>query len=110
MRHTAVVATVALFLLITVHPRAQAPALNREVAPLLPVKQTAYLRASNAAPLDHFAYCGGTQGHPGTSISISGDGMTVAVGAPFESGGAKGINGNQNDNSVYAAGAVYVYI
>ena len=34
----------------------------------------------------------------------------MAVGAPFESGGATGINGNQNDNSVYAAGAVYVYV
>jgi hypothetical protein len=109
MRHAALVATVALFLLITVHPRAQAPALNRDVAPTLPVKQLAYIRASNAEPLDHFGCGGGNQGHTGTSIAMSGDGMTMAVGAPFESGGAAGINGNQNDNSVYAAGAVYVY-
>ena len=35
--------------------------------------------------------------------------MTLAVGAPNESSGAKGINGNQNDTSVYSAGAVYVF-
>jgi hypothetical protein len=33
----------------------------------------------------------------------------MAVGAPHESGGAKGINGNQNDNSVYGSGALYVF-
>jgi hypothetical protein len=109
MRHTAIVATVALFLLVTVHPRAQAPALSRDVAPMLPVKQIAYLKASNAESLDHFGCGGGNQGHTGTSIAMSGDGMTMAVGAPFESGGAAGINGNENDNSVYAAGAVYIY-
>src|ERR1044071_1992293 len=109
MRQTSVVATVALFLFMAVYPRAQAPTLNRDVAPLLPVKQIAYIRASNAEALDHFACGGGNQGHTGTSISISGDGNTLAVGAPFESGGSRGINGNQNDNSMYAAGAVYVY-
>ena len=110
MRHLMFTATVALLLLIPVSPRAQAPALNREVPPTLPIKQTAYIRASNAEAQDHFACGGGNQGHTGTSISISGDANTMAVGAPFESGGARGINGNQNDNSVYAAGAVYVYI
>jgi len=102
MRQIAVIATIGLLLLVTVHPRAQAPTLNREVAPLLPVKQIAYLRASNAETLDHFACGGGNQGHTGTSIGISGDGQTLAVGAPFESSGARGVNGNQNDNSVYA--------
>ena len=34
----------------------------------------------------------------------------MAVGAPHESSGARGINGNQNDNSVYDAGAVYVFV
>jgi len=41
---------------------------------------------------------------------MSGDGNTMAAGAPFESGGAAGVNGNQSDNSVYAAGAVYVFV
>jgi hypothetical protein len=34
----------------------------------------------------------------------------MAIGAAFESGGAAGVNGNQRDNSVYASGAVYVYV
>ena len=71
--------------------------------------QTAYIKASNAESYDHFACGGGNQGHSGDSISISGDGSTMAVGAPYESSGARGINGNQNDNSAYASGAVYVF-
>ena len=109
MRRASFITTVALLLLIPIYPRAQAPVLNREVPPTLPIKQVAYIRASNAETLDHFGCGGGNQGHTGTSIAISGDANTMAVGAPFESGGSKGINGNQNDNSVYAAGAVYVY-
>jgi trimeric autotransporter adhesin len=109
MRRASFIATVALLLLIPIYPRAQAPVLNREVPPTLPIKQIAYIRASNAETLDHFGCGGGNQGHTGTSIAISADANTLAVGAPFESGGSKGINGNQNDNSVYAAGAVYVY-
>ena len=51
-----------------------------------------------------------TRATRGNSVALSGDGNTMAVGAPFESGGASGVNGNQNDNSVYASGAVYVYV
>ena len=91
-------------------PRAQAPTLNREVPPMLPLKQVAYIKASNAEAYDHFGCGGGNQGHTGTSIALSGDGNTLAAGAPFESGGSRGVNGNQNDNSMYAAGAVYVYV
>ena len=40
---------------------------------------------------------------------LSGDGNTLAVGAPHEASGANGINGNQRDNSVFDAGAVYVF-
>jgi hypothetical protein len=109
MRHVSFITSVALLLLIPSYPRAQAPALNRDVPPVLPIKQVAYIKASNAEAYDHFACGGGNQGHTGTSIAMSGDANTMAVGAPFESGGARGINGNQNDNSVYAAGAVYVY-
>ena len=113
MRHVhrvSFITAVALFLLIPGYPRAQAPALNREVPPVLPIKQVAYIKASNAEAYDHFACGGGNQGHTGTSIAISGDANTMAVGAPFESGGSPGVNGNQADNSAYAAGAVYVYV
>jgi hypothetical protein len=113
MRHVhrvSFITAVALFLLIPGYPRAQAPALNREVPPVLPIKQVAYIKASNAEAYDHFACGGGNQGHTGTSIAISGDANTMAVGAPFESGGSPGVNGNQADNSTYAAGAVYVYV
>ena len=71
-----------------------------------PVRQAAYLKASNAESNDHFGN-GGTL--LGDSVATSGDGNTIAVGAPNESSGAKGINGNQNDNSVYSSGAVYVF-
>src|SRR6476620_4896762 len=70
------------------------------------LRQTAYIKASNPHPGDHFGN-GGTL--LGDSVALSGDGLTMAVGAPNESSGAKGINGNQNDTSVYSAGAVYVY-
>ena len=73
------------------------------------LKQSAYIKASNADAYDHFACGGGNQGHRGDSIAISRDGNTMAVGAPYESSSARGINGNQNDNSMYAAGAVYVF-
>ena len=33
----------------------------------------------------------------------------MAVGAPHEAGGSPGINGNQRDNSLFDAGAVYVF-
>jgi hypothetical protein len=83
---------------------------GRTAAPMLPLKQIAYIKASNAEAYDHFACGGGNQGHSGNSIAISGDGSTMAVGAPYESSGASGVNGNQNDNSAYASGAVYVFV
>jgi hypothetical protein len=70
------------------------------------VKQVAYLKASNPKANNHFGEGGTLQGH---GVALSGDGNTLAVGAPNESSGAKGINGNQNDNSVYSSGAVYVF-
>jgi hypothetical protein len=76
---------------------------------MLPLKQIAFIKASNAEAQDHFGCGGANQGHTGNSIAVSGDGSTMAIGAPFESGGASGINGNQNDNSTYASGAVYVF-
>jgi hypothetical protein len=72
-------------------------------------RQIAYLKASNPVEDAHFG-CGGTlTGHAGNASAISEDGSTIAVGAPHENSGAKGINGNQNDHSLYSSGAVYVF-
>ena len=60
-------------------------------------QQLAYIKATNPGSLDEF----------GTSVTISGD--TIAVGAWGEDGGARGIDGNQLDNSALDAGAVYLY-
>jgi FG-GAP repeat len=83
------------------HPRAQAPAA--------PVRQVAYLKASNPQTGAHFGCGGALDGHAGVGVAISSDGSTIAVGAPHESSGAKGINGNQNDTSLYDSGAAYVF-
>lgn len=80
-------------------------------APLVePVQQVAYLKASHPDSGDHFACGGSLPGHIGNALAISADGSTAAVGAPHESSAASGINGNAADNSLYAAGAVYVYV
>jgi hypothetical protein len=83
---------------------ASAPSTARQL------RQVAYLKASNAEAGDHFGCGGALTGHSGNSVAVSSDGNTLAVGAPHENGGAKGINGNQNDNSVPGAGAVYIFI
>src|SRR5262245_55042038 len=59
------------------------------------LRQIAYLKASNAEAGDHFGCGGALTGHTGTGLAISADGTTLAVGAPHESSGSKGINGNQ---------------
>jgi tartrate dehydratase beta subunit/fumarate hydratase class I family protein len=71
------------------------------------VRQVAYLKASNVEANDHFGNGGTLEGH---GVSLSGDGSTLAVSAPYESSGAKGVNGDQNDNSVYSSGAVYIFV
>ncbi|HLG59212.1 MAG TPA: FG-GAP repeat protein [Vicinamibacterales bacterium] len=86
----------------------QAPASSVTVAGA-ELKQVAYLKGSNIEAGDHFG-CGGVlDGHAGYGASLSGDGNTLAIGAPHESGGSKGVNGDQKDNSVYGSGAVYVF-
>ena len=60
--------------------------------------QQAYLKASNTDPGDLF----------GGYVSISGD--TLAVGAVSERSSATGVNGDQTDDSMENAGAVYVYV
>ncbi len=97
---------VAGFVIAQVSARSQAPAA-RAAQPQL--RQVAYLKASNAEGGDYFADGGANQGHTGSSIALSRDGNTMAIGAPYESGGSKGVNGDQNDNSIYGSGAVYVY-
>jgi len=74
------------------------------------LRQVAYLKASNAEAGDHFGCGGSLTGHTGHGVAISSDGSTLAVGAQHESSGAKGVNGNENDESAYGSGAVYVFI
>jgi len=76
-------------------------------SPVAGLKEVAYLKASNTEANDHFGNGGTLDGH---GVALSGDGNTLAVSAPYESSGSKGINGDQNDNSVYSSGAVYVFI
>jgi hypothetical protein len=61
-----------------------------------------YFKASNTAAADYF----GGRGR----VAVSGDGTTLAVGAPSEDSAATGVNGDQNDNSRSSSGAVYVFV
>ena len=61
--------------------------------------QQAYVKASNAGSGDYF----------GSSVDLSADGNTMAVAAHWEASDATGINGNQSDNSIPQAGAVYIF-
>jgi len=85
-------------------PQAQAVSLSTAQ-----LQQQAYIKASNTDGFDHFACGGSLPGHIGNALVISDDGKTMAIGAPHESSAARGINGNQDDNSLYNSGAVYVY-
>ena len=73
------------------------------------LRQLAYLKASNPVEDAHLGCGGSLTGHAGNASAISQDGTTIALGAPHENSGAKGINGNQNDHSAYSSGAVYVF-
>ena len=67
--------------------------------------QQAYIKASNTNTVRGREEFGG-------SVSLSGDGNTLAVGAQYESGNAKGINGDQDQDGYDArqSGAVYVFV
>jgi len=106
MRNRAAIGMVVLGLAaLAIRGAAQSPAGDAAVR----VTQTAYLKASNPEASDHFG-CGGVlQGHTGRGVALSADGTTLAVGAPHEASSSVGVNGNQRDNSVFDAGAVYVY-
>jgi len=75
-----------------------------------PLALAAYIKASNAEAYDHFGCGGANTGHTGNSIAFSGDGGTMAIGAPHESGGVSGIDGDASDNSMFGSGAVYVFV
>src|SRR6266850_1131045 len=60
--------------------------------------QQAYVKASNSGDGDNF----------GTSVALSGDGNTLAVGAPFEDSSTPGVGGTPNELTS-DAGAVYVF-
>ena len=75
-------------------------------SPAAKLQQVAYIKASNPHANDHFGNGGTLEGH---GLALSGDSNIMAVGAPYESSAAKGINGNQNDTSLYSSGAVYVF-
>jgi len=61
--------------------------------------QQAYVKASNTGGNDYF----------GTSVALSANGNTLAVGAYGEKSSATGINGDPLDNSASASGAVYLF-
>ncbi|MET0657094.1 MAG: Calx-beta domain-containing protein [Steroidobacteraceae bacterium] len=61
--------------------------------------QQAYVKASNTNEIDLF----------GSTVALSADGSTLAVGAPAEDSAATGVNGNQASNAADTAGAVYVF-
>lgn len=61
--------------------------------------QQAYLKASNTETDDWFGY----------KVSLSADASTLAVGAWHEGSNARGINGDQSDNSIDNAGSVYLF-
>ena len=62
-------------------------------------QQEAYIKASNSDAGDYF----------GSSVSLSGDGKTLVVGAKEESSNANTIDGDGTDNSAANSGAVYVF-
>ncbi len=62
--------------------------------------QQAYIKAANSGAGDLF----------GSAIDLSGDGRTLAVGAPEEDGSSTAINGDGSSNSRSNSGAVYLFL
>ena len=62
--------------------------------------QEAYVKASNTEEGDYF----------GSSVALSADGNTLAVGAVGEDSNALGIDGDQTNGGALGSGAVYVYV
>jgi hypothetical protein len=62
--------------------------------------QGAYVKGSNTDAGDEF----------GSTVALSGDGRLMVVGAHSEDSAARGVNGNQTDNSGDDSGAAYVFV
>jgi hypothetical protein len=62
--------------------------------------QESYIKASNPDASDSF----------GSSVALSADGNTLAVGASGESSNAVGIDGNQSNNTAASSGAAYIFV
>lgn len=61
--------------------------------------QAAYVKGSNTGQDDRF----------GTSVALSGDGNTLAVGTYEEDGNAIGIDDDRANDAALVSGAVYLY-
>ncbi|MEM1026284.1 MAG: integrin [Myxococcota bacterium] len=61
--------------------------------------QSSYIKASNTDPDDRF----------GSGVALSDDGQTLVAGAFSEDSAARGLGGNENDDSARDSGAVYVF-
>lgn len=66
----------------------------------------AYIKASNTEQMPNSAF---SADHFGAAIALSADGNLMAVGAPYESSAATGIDGDAENNGAIEAGAVYVF-
>ena len=60
-----------------------------------------YIKASNTDASDSFGQ---------SSIALSADGTTMAIGVPSEDSNATGVNGVQTNNTATNSGAVYVFV
>ena len=83
---------------LTVHLAAQTPKRSSAQAAASTLRQVAYVKASNPGEDDKF----------GDIVALSGDGNTLAVGAPLESSAAKGINGKGANDPGLCSGAALV--
>src|SRR5262245_58212447 len=81
-------------------PRSEPPIIARNFSPVT------YLKASNPGLDDHLGFGSALMGR---TLALSRDGNTLAVAAPDEDSAAKGIDGNQKDDSASDSGAVYVF-
>jgi hypothetical protein len=63
------------------------------------VRSSHYVKASNTGASDEF----------GSSVALSADGSTLAVGAPVEDSVATGLDGDSTSNGALNSGAVYVF-
>ncbi len=64
------------------------------------IETIGYFKASNTDSGDSF----------GNAVTLSTDGNTLAIGSYTENSGSIGINGDEADNTVTRAGAVYIFI